>query len=860
LAPGRALLSVVLPLVVLVLALVGLVAWRGYQSAVALEVRRTEATAERAAFSLERFLDTRLAFLAFVAAQVDDTTTPAQLRTLLDDAARANLDLADGVGWVDAEGVLQAESGAPPGALPLDVSDRRYVRDVLRTGRPVVSDALVGRLSGDTIVVLAVPTRDAARSVTGMLIGSVRVEAVARGLPPSPTDRTVVHLLDTGRRLAATGTQAGSLRRLDVDVGAEPTAWWGPGVIGDDQLLVSMAAGDRGWGVLAERDSAAVVVPARIRLATELVAAVAFAAAGLIAGVLGARRLDRAQQQAAQRARELTAMEWLAERIGTARSTTDVAQAAAQVFADTFAAEQVVVGVLDPHRDLVTLVADRGIDPATMRERRQLPLSTRTLITDAIRTERTHVVTADEWRDRYPDTAREVQERGVAGGMAAPFRGAGASGAVSLGFLHTFPPPASSVGLFTSMVGLLADALGRAAAMDAEQAAIRTFQQSLLPVDRLAIELPVQRARRYRPATRPMDVGGDWYDLFDRPDGRVVAIIGDVVGRGVAAAAVMGPLSGMLRTAACLVDSPAEVLRRADQLVQQLPGAVASTVLVATLDPRTGECELASAGHVPPVLVSPSSTVEVCAQVRGVPLGVLRDGAHRHNTTVMLPEESTLVLYTDGLVERRPEGVDVGIDRLVTVLAEHGQLPVHQLADHLLVACLPEHEPAEDDVALVLLRRVGPVPRAFSASIAPSVPEVRRLRERLHAWLAARDHGAIVEDVVLATHEAVANAVEHGYGHRPDGAGLRGRPVGRIDVEVQPLPGEPSGVRVSVNDSGRWQPASVARGRGLGLRIMERIASDLVVDTDEHGTRVQFTVLDPLSRVASHAVVDAPTP
>ena len=195
------------------------------------------------------------------------------------------------------------------------------------------------------------------------------------------------------------------------------------------------------------------------------------------------------------------------------------------------------------------------------------------------------------------------------------------------------------------------------------EAVAETLQRSLLP-ERLP-ELPeLQLAGRYVPAGRELHVGGDWYDAIPLADGRVVLAIGDVAGHGIRAAAVMGEVSHALRAYAREGYTPAELLRRLDSLVLGAPGIPMVTCQCALLDPATGELRWASAGHPPPLVVRADGAVEWLETRVAHPLGVM-PGTRQTEAEGRLEDGDALVLFTDGLVERRGPTIDDGCRRAV---------------------------------------------------------------------------------------------------------------------------------------------------------------------------------------------------
>ena len=215
--------------------------------------------------------------------------------------------------------------------------------------------------------------------------------------------------------------------------------------------------------------------------------------------------------------------------------------------------------------------------------------------------------------------------------------------------------------------------------------------------------LPAGFAVRYEPATGTLEVGGDWYDVVDLPGGRYGVVVGDVVGRGLAAAAVMGQLRSAGRALLLESHSPAHVLSALDRFAALVPGAAVSTVFCAVIDPRDGAVRYSSAGHPPAIVAQADGETCFLEKASSLPLAVADD--ERPEAEVILPPGSTLLLYTDGLVERRGEAMDEGMARASAVLTRGRHLLPQELAD-LLTERLLEDAP-DDDVAFLLYRCGG---------------------------------------------------------------------------------------------------------------------------------------------------------
>jgi PAS domain S-box-containing protein len=210
-------------------------------------------------------------------------------------------------------------------------------------------------------------------------------------------------------------------------------------------------------------------------------------------------------------------------------------------------------------------------------------------------------------------------------------------------------------------------------------------------------------AVRYLPAIGSLNVCGDWYDVVDLPPDRYSIAIGDVVGHGLEPAAVMGMLRSALSAAIRAVPSPAQALEVLGLYARAVDGALATTVAKVLIDPRTRLIIYSNAGHPPPVLLRPDGSWQLLDQATDPPLGVRQDHVPRPQAGLSYTRGDTLVLYTDGLIERRGEDIDIGLVRLTDALAQRSTLPVEELADALLDH-LGVTGGSQDDIALVIVR------------------------------------------------------------------------------------------------------------------------------------------------------------
>jgi len=355
-----------------------------------------------------------------------------------------------------------------------------------------------------------------------------------------------------------------------------------------------------------------------------------------------------------------------------------------------------------------------------------------------------------------------------------------------------------------------------------ERSLADALQGSLLPQ---LPELPaIALAGRYLPAGSAQ-LGGDWYDAFQLPDGTLGMAIGDVVGRGFYAAAVMGQLRSGLRAYALDGLTPGDVLGRLSRLLRQLEPGRTATVLYLVLDPYAGSLVVSSAGHPPPLITGEGDGPAFVELTGSAPLGATRHPTYEEREHSLEPG-STLILYTDGLVERAGESLDAGFERLRAVVEGRTE-DVDQLGARLVDELLPEG-PTEDDAALILARAL-PLSDSLRTQLPADLESIPLVRRLLGRWLyEAGATEAQAEDLALATSEACANAIEHAYG---PGAGTL-----EVSGSISPS-GE---AMVAVRDFGSWRPPRGAN-RGRGLPIMEGLTDSVEVVREEGGTTVQLS-------------------
>ncbi|KUO07885.1 SpoIIE family protein phosphatase [Streptomyces sp. DSM 15324] len=302
-----------------------------------------------------------------------------------------------------------------------------------------------------------------------------------------------------------------------------------------------------------------------------------------------------------------------------------------------------------------------------------------------------------------------------------------------------------------------------------ERAMVLALQRRLLPHG-LPHQETVEVAHRYLPAEA--DVGGDWYDVIPLSGARIGLLVGDVVGHGMLSAATMGRLRTAARSFAELDLPPDEVLVHLDNLVGRLDreapegegegvGIIGATCLYAVYDPTSQRCVMARAGHPPPALVHPDGGVTYPDLPAGPPLGL--GGLPFDAVEIDLPEDSQLVLYTDGLIEDRHRDVDLVLDQLRGALAHHPERTPEDTCQAILDAVAPAH-PC-DDIALLVARTHALDPGRIATWELPADParvgEVRAAAIRqLTDW--GLDEAAFAAELILS--ELVTNAIRHGTG------------------------------------------------------------------------------------------------
>jgi anti-sigma regulatory factor (Ser/Thr protein kinase)/putative methionine-R-sulfoxide reductase with GAF domain len=355
---------------------------------------------------------------------------------------------------------------------------------------------------------------------------------------------------------------------------------------------------------------------------------------------------------------------------------------------------------------------------------------------------------------------------------------------------------------------------------ETERRAAVVLQRSLLP-ERLPHVPGLETAMRYI-AGGEGDVGGDWYDLFTLPSGWVCMTVGDVVGRGLRAAVVMGRLRSAVRAYALgNRGDPAAILDRIDRMLRQFEPDEMATAVLGLLEPSFERLHLSVAGHPAPVVATGSGPATYVDVPVDPPLGVAPP-VRRRAATIDVPPGAVVCFYSDGLVERRGQSLDARLRRLCEAVTVR---PAEEVCTTVMLQLVGPDRPG-DDIALLTLRRLDLAAATPLELVLPAVASsLGEIRAALKRW--ATDVGAAPDDVMdllLAVGEAASNVVEHAYG--PKG--------GMLDVRLER---HGSDVIATVRDAGQWRSPR-GHNRGRGMRIIESVADEVRIDRGPQGTEV----------------------
>jgi serine phosphatase RsbU (regulator of sigma subunit)/anti-sigma regulatory factor (Ser/Thr protein kinase) len=348
-----------------------------------------------------------------------------------------------------------------------------------------------------------------------------------------------------------------------------------------------------------------------------------------------------------------------------------------------------------------------------------------------------------------------------------------------------------------------------------------TLQRSLLP--RKLPQVPgLRMAARYLPAADESAVGGDWYDVIELDRPCLGFVIGDVAGHGMAAATFMGQLRSAIRAYALDTGGPGEVITKLADFSNRMHSRMA-TVIYATLNLNTWEVRIARAGHPYPLVLRADGSTEFLSDTSGPPIGTV--GGHVYDEQVLtLSAGETLVLYTDGLIERRGHQLEDGEKALVEVATSAPDEP--ELKCQAITNQLTEDIAITDDIAALVVQTVG-LNELLEVEV-PAVPaQLGTARHLIRRWVEANE--GTDDDCAafaIAVSEACANSIEHAYGPLDATVALRASLVDGVAT-------------VTIRDSGKWrEPRGGNRGRGIP--IMREFMDDVSIEHSNGGTTVNL--------------------
>jgi PAS domain S-box-containing protein len=391
--------------------------------------------------------------------------------------------------------------------------------------------------------------------------------------------------------------------------------------------------------------------------------------------------------------------------LAEALTVEQVVEVITEVGRSAIGAERSTVAMLDPERLRLRTINLAGLPEGPGAPPADLPLDAPSVMTAAILARRPLLIESPGDLRKHFDQGVDffLQHSDEQAWVGLPLLSSGAPlGALRFSFTRPRKITDEERVFLEALAGQCALALERASLFEREHNTAETLQRSLLP-ERLPTVPGIILEAKYLPVTRNMEIGGDWYDAFKLPDGKLAVAAGDVMGKGLTAAAGMGRVRNALRALALTDPRPAAVLAGLDRLfiATELEEQV-TTVAYLVLDPLTGEGMAGSAGHLPPLLLSADAPPHLDQAAAGTPLGW---ASPRQQYAFRLPPGSTAVLYSDGLVENRRRGLDAGLEELVSVAGDAPAGAVQSpavLLDYLVNRMLTGYEQDDDVTVLVV--------------------------------------------------------------------------------------------------------------------------------------------------------------
>ena len=435
---------------------------------------------------------------------------------------------------------------------------------------------------------------------------------------------------------------------------------------------------------------------------------------------------------------------------------------------------------------------------------------------------------------RGPVAIRDVPAEGIDAGSLGPaissllavplVAGAQIIGSLHVGALTRREFDDETVDLLGLAASRVSLAIARTRLYERERNIAQQLQRSLLPS-----ELPdvpgAALAARYEPGGKGATVGGDWYDAIALPGGRVALVIGDVVGRGIEAAAMMGQMRSALRAILIQADDCGAMAQRLNLFATGLGDCTLTTVVLAIFEPATGRLRYTNAGHPPPLLIAPDGTARHLADAPSPPMGVVETPRYRESILTLQPG-STLLLYTDGLVEKPSQSLDAGLGLLAEAGARAAGAPdVDALCEQVIGELAGDAQ--EDDVTMIVLHALSALEDRVSLRVVGDPGALIATRDMLRRWLSeVGADAAEIGDITMACNEACQNAIEHGYELGSDA----------FDVVLER---DDAQITITVRDRGSWK-TTTSPDRGRGMALMGELMDDVDVDGGESGSTVRL--------------------
>ncbi len=353
------------------------------------------------------------------------------------------------------------------------------------------------------------------------------------------------------------------------------------------------------------------------------------------------------------------------------------------------------------------------------------------------------------------------------------------------------------------------------------------LQRSLLP-DQLVEHPQLAMSARYEAASDSLDVGGDWYDTFSLGDNRIGLVVGDIVGHGTRALISMGRLRTALSALAMREGDPGALLREVDGFAGGPDGTEFATVFYAIVDLDQQMVEYASAGHPPGLILRPSGETIWLDRAQSGPLSGEVSQERRHAVASFEPG-ATLILYSDGLIERRHESLDAGLERLKVMVSGFADRSPQSISEELFHRLGVGHGHRDDAVVLVVSATTGPFSK-FHQIFPAELGELRNLRASVRSWAESWDFAPeMTDDILIAISEAAANSIRHAYEETDRGT---------VEIRIERCVDL---VEVAVIDQGLWKGSPDSVGYpGLGRSLIESVTENFETELQEDGTVVTF--------------------